>query len=189
MNHDLRVAVKVSRRSRFHFVFCSHEDGNTGIPRFMRELCSNRQWQKMKSHNSNMIFPSIFAFLLRKPTHNKSIPLLLASHDHKQFALNRALLIEIVLNYVGFEVLSVGVMKSSWDITPCSPLEVGRRLGRTRRIHLQGHAEHWLLPASCWFHLGLPFDPEDGGDTFLQNVGLFSTCKKTLHPIRQIFPI
>jgi hypothetical protein len=41
--------------------------------------------------------------------------------------------------YVGFEVLSPVVMKSSiyWDITPCSPLKFIRRLGGTYRFHLQ----------------------------------------------------
>jgi hypothetical protein len=31
-------------------------------------------------------------------------------------------------------------MKNSvfWDITPCSPLEIKRRLGGTHRLHLQG---------------------------------------------------
>jgi hypothetical protein len=40
----------------------------------------------------------------------------------------------------GFEVLTAVVMKSTifWDITPCSPLKVNRRLGGTYRLHLQG---------------------------------------------------
>jgi hypothetical protein len=48
------------------------------------------------------------------------------------------------LNKSGFEVLTAVVMKSTvfWDIMPCSPLRVNRR-----------------------------FDPEDGGDMFLRNVG------------------
>jgi hypothetical protein len=49
---------------------------------------------------------------------------------------------------VGFEVITAVVMKSYifWDIMLCS-----------------------LLLAIC-FMLGLFFDPEDGGDMFLQNV-------------------
>jgi hypothetical protein len=43
--------------------------------------------------------------------------------------------------YVGFEVLTAVVMKSTtrifWDITPCAPLKVNRRLGETYRLHLQ----------------------------------------------------
>jgi hypothetical protein len=41
---------------------------------------------------------------------------------------------------VGFEVLTPVVMNSSvfWDITPCSPLKVNRRLRGTYRLHLQG---------------------------------------------------
>jgi hypothetical protein len=42
--------------------------------------------------------------------------------------------------YVGSEVLTAVVMKSSvfWDITPCGPLKVNRRLGGTCRLHHQG---------------------------------------------------
>jgi hypothetical protein len=38
--------------------------------------------------------------------------------------------------HVGFEVLTAVVTKStiSWDITPCSPLSVNRRLGSTRNL-------------------------------------------------------
>jgi hypothetical protein len=46
-----------------------------------------------------------------------------------------------VHNFVGFEVLTAVVMKSSifWDITPCtcSPLKVNRRFGGTCCLHLQ----------------------------------------------------
>jgi hypothetical protein len=48
----------------------------------------------------------------------------------------------LVISYqiVGFEVLTAVVMKSTnfWDISPCSPLKVNRRFGRTYRLHLQG---------------------------------------------------
>jgi hypothetical protein len=44
------------------------------------------------------------------------------------------------LFYVGFEVLTAVVMKSTifWDITPCSPLTVNRSFGGTYRLHVQG---------------------------------------------------
>jgi hypothetical protein len=44
------------------------------------------------------------------------------------------------IKHVGFEVLTVVVMKSSvfWDITTCSPLKVNQRFGETCCLHLQG---------------------------------------------------
>jgi hypothetical protein len=44
------------------------------------------------------------------------------------------------VGFVGFQVLTAVVMKSTMfrNITPCSPLEVNRRFGRTYRLHLQG---------------------------------------------------
>jgi hypothetical protein len=43
-------------------------------------------------------------------------------------------------SFAGFEVLKTVVMESSifWNITPCSPLKVNRKLGGTCRLHLQG---------------------------------------------------
>jgi hypothetical protein len=54
-----------------------------------------------------------------------------------------------VVHYVGFEVFTAVVLKSIifWDMTPCS-------------CHLLAR----------WF-AELFFDPEDGGDTLLRNVG------------------
>jgi hypothetical protein len=45
-----------------------------------------------------------------------------------------------VLRFVGSEVLTAVVMKSSmfWDITPCSQLKVNRRFTGTCHLHLQG---------------------------------------------------
>jgi hypothetical protein len=85
--------------------------------------------------------------------------------------------------YVGFEVFTALVMKSTifWDITPCNPLKVNRRFGGTYCLHLQGRkisrARNQLesrLVTYCdaGFLLSLHiFDPEDGGDMFLRNVG------------------
>jgi hypothetical protein len=97
------------------------------------------------------------------------------------------------------EVPTTVVMKSSsfWDITPCSPLKVNRRFGGTCCLHLQGRrikarkryeavskyrtAE---IAISFWF-LGLFFDPEDGGDMYLRNVGPLSADYIALYPRRQ----
>jgi hypothetical protein len=69
----------------------------------------------------------------------------------------------LFVKVAGSEVLTAVVMESYilWDITPRSPLKVNRRFGAL---------------FDTWFHigflLGLFFDPEDGGDMFLRNVGL-----------------
>jgi hypothetical protein len=89
------------------------------------------------------------------------------------------------LALAGFEVLAAMFMKISiiWDITPCSPLKVNRRFGGTCRLHLQGRRicrardqREGRWQAELCFHAGfllsIFFDPEDGGDMFLQNVGL-----------------
>jgi hypothetical protein len=59
----------------------------------------------------------------------------------------------------GFEVSTAVVMKSInfWDMTPCS---------------------------TCWFLLNYFFDPEDGDDTFLRNVGCNSTDYTASYPRR-----
>jgi hypothetical protein len=63
---------------------------------------------------------------------------------------------------------------------------VNRRFGGTYRLHLQGRIS-W--PATC-FHAGILlglFDPEDGRDVFLRNVGRLSTNYTALYPRRQYF--
>jgi hypothetical protein len=42
------------------------------------------------------------------------------------------------MQYVGFDVLTPVARKRDvfWDITPCSPLSVNRRFGRTCRLHV-----------------------------------------------------
>jgi hypothetical protein len=44
------------------------------------------------------------------------------------------------LQYVGFADVGTVTMNSSlfWDMTPCSPVKVNRRFGRTYRLHLEG---------------------------------------------------
>jgi hypothetical protein len=61
-------------------------------------------------------------------------------------------------HFVGFEVLTVVIMKSTifWVITPCSPLKVNPRFGGTYRLHLQGRVCHLLLR---WFLAQLNFRP------------------------------
>jgi hypothetical protein len=67
----------------------------------------------------------------------------------------RIILKWILKKYVGFEVLTEVVMKSTvfWYITPCSPLKVNRNFGGTYHHHLQGrrisgaisqHESRWL---------------------------------------------
>jgi hypothetical protein len=73
------------------------------------------------------------------------------------------------MTYVGFEVFTAVVIKSTvfWDITPCSPLKVNRRFGGTYSLYLEAR-----LPTN--FHAGILlrlFDPEDGGDILLRNIG------------------
>jgi hypothetical protein len=44
---------------------------------------------------------------------------------------------ELKFLHVGFEVLTAVVMKTFWDITPCSQLNVDQHFGGTYRFHLQ----------------------------------------------------
>jgi hypothetical protein len=68
---------------------------------------------------------------------------------------------------VRFEVLTAVVINVAffWDIAPFSPY-VKRRFGGT--CHLSSFA---YPAATHWFLALLIFDPEDGIDTFLRNVG------------------
>jgi hypothetical protein len=73
-----------------------------------------------------------------------------------------------------FEVFTAVTMKNAvfWDVAPCRSC-VNRRLGETYRLHMQGrkirkratNVSRWLQSACGFFY------PEDGGYTFLRNVG------------------
>jgi hypothetical protein len=90
------------------------------------------------------------------------------------------------VDYVGFEVLTAVIMKSSifWDITLCSPLKDNRCFGGTCRLHLQGRRkshERNRREASS------KQSPEDGGDMFLRNIGWLSTDYTVWYPRRHNF--
>jgi hypothetical protein len=82
-----------------------------------------------------------------------------------------------------------------WDITPRSPLKVNRRLGgkfaSIFRIGEKDKEESSMKQnsACCLLNIGfllvLFFNPEDGGDISLRNVGLLSTDYAALYPRRQ----
>jgi hypothetical protein len=57
-----------------------------------------------------------------------------------------------------------------WDTTPCSPFNANRRFGGTYRLHFQEeeYAEHENSAKAGGKQI---FDPEDGGNLFLRNVG------------------
>jgi hypothetical protein len=78
-------------------------------------------------------------------------------------------------------IRTTNIMKSIffWDMTPCSALSGTRRIGGTYRLHLQ--ACHLL--ARCFAELF--YNPEDGGDTFLRNVGYHSTHYTASYPRRR----
>jgi hypothetical protein len=106
----------------------------------------------------------------------------------------RIILIWILGKYVGFEVLTVVVMKSTifWDITPCSPLKVNWRFGETHCLQLQGRilsqarnqgeslAPAFTLVSCSAYSLTLKMEA-----MFPQNVDWLSTLCTALHSRRQ----
>jgi hypothetical protein len=72
-----------------------------------------------------------------------------------------------------------------WDITLHSPLKVSRHFGGICYLHLQGWrvSKAWCL-LHADFLLGSLFNPENGGNVFLQNVSWLSRDYKALCPRR-----
>jgi hypothetical protein len=83
-------------------------------------------------------------------------------------------------NMVQYFTVHQTMLHSKWNIIPCSPMKVDRRLWRTYRLlqtqrvsqarNQQETGSKQILPLRLFFH------PEDGGDMFLQNVGLAFTA-------------
>jgi hypothetical protein len=94
--------------------------------------------------------------------------------------------IKLFFACVGFEVLIAVIMKNTvlWDITPCSPLKVNWRFGGTCHLHLQGRRITRARNQRDSRWEAELFDPEDGGDMFLWNVGWLSADYMAFYPRR-----
>jgi hypothetical protein len=107
-------------------------------------------------------------------------------------------------NCVGFEILTAVGMKSSvfWGTTPCNPLKIKPVIQRTvsppssgsnnkpsknqheaacklRELTSRTNWPYYLLYSG--FLVGLPFNPEDGGEVSLQNDAWFSADYTALY--------
>jgi hypothetical protein len=73
-------------------------------------------------------------------------------------------------------ILKAVIMKNTifCDIPPCSPLKVNQHFGRTLYLHLQGRISQARYQCESGWQgiIFCLFDPDDGGNMFLQNVGL-----------------
>jgi hypothetical protein len=63
-----------------------------------------------------------------------------------------------------------------------SPLSSGSNNKQSKKPGEAGGKQNSLLLDSRWFLVGLLFDPQNKGETFLRNFGLLSTDYMTLYP-------
>jgi hypothetical protein len=94
--------------------------------------------------------------------------------------MNYVTLFTVYLNpvgYFGFEIITAVAVE--WAIMSCISVKVNRRFGGKYHLHLHG-ADAICFHASIL--LGLFFEPKNGGDMFLRNVGWISyDCKALYH--------
>jgi hypothetical protein len=81
--------------------------------------------------------------------------------------------------HVGFGVLTAVTMRSTtfWDVTPYRPVK------NQLTFHKNIRSASCLIYAD-FFLRELLFDPDDGGDTVLRNVGSLSPNQTSLHPTK-----
>jgi hypothetical protein len=85
--------------------------------------------------------------------------------------------------YVTFEVYTAVAMKNVfWNVSQCGSCRNGR-FGGAYRLHLLRSVLESLAIANVFWFIDC-FHPEDGGDTFLQNVGSYENHTAT-HPRRR----
>jgi hypothetical protein len=90
------------------------------------------------------------------------------------FLLNVEYFYCVMIFIVGFDVLMVVVMKFyllGFNTVPVGTDELSCGFLLFSYIHPNFRQADCLLPASSWFLAWIFFNPEDGGDLFLRNVG------------------
>jgi hypothetical protein len=134
---------KISQASSKHEVYCAYFLRLLGLRQYVPPKC---RWTSARLQSATS---------LSSPLHRHSRQNLIS--------------IITVICHVGFEVLTVVLMKSTilWDITQCSPLGVNFCMTPAFKM------------VSWWIYC---FDPEDGSDMFLRNLGWPSTTTRRYIP-------